>query len=81
MSTRNFTEEDEGKRVVNADGEKIGIISGVQNGDAYVDPDPGITDKIMSKLGWEHVDEDDYRLDRSRVERIDDDEIRLKRMD
>lgn len=79
MAQRTITEKDEGKRVVNADGDKIGIVSGVRSGRAYVDPDPGIGDKIRSMLGWENIDEDDHPLDNSKIDSITDDEIRLKR--
>lgn len=77
----NITEDDEGKTVVNADGEKVGIVSGVRGGTAYVDPDPGLTDAIKSKLGWEDVDTEDYPLKEDRIEGVDEDEdeIRLSR--
>ncbi|WP_236044761.1 PRC-barrel domain containing protein [Haloarcula nitratireducens] len=78
MARTNLSEEDEGKRVVNNRGDEVGVISGYRGGHAYVDPDPGITDKIMSTLGWENVDDDDYKLDSSQVASIDDDEVRLK---
>jgi hypothetical protein len=78
MARTRLTEKDEGKRVLNADGETIGMISGFRGGKAYVDPDPGITDKIMSRLGWENVDEDDYTLDSDMVAQISDDEVHLK---
>ncbi len=79
MAQRTITEKDDGKRVVNADGEKIGVVSGVRNGTAYVDPDPGLGDRILSKLGWDNIDEDDYPLERESVDAVTDDEIRLKR--
>ena len=72
-----FTEEDEGKRVVDSRGEKVGMVKSVRGGQAYVDPDPGITDSIKSKLGWESVDADDYALDETQVEEITGDEVRL----
>ncbi|WP_254273328.1 PRC-barrel domain containing protein [Haloarcula marina] len=78
MARPKLTETDEGKRVVNHKGEAIGVISGFRGGNAYVDPDPGITDKIMSRLGWADVDDDDYVLESRKVETITDDEIRLK---
>ena len=74
-----LTESDEGKAVVNASGEQVGIVSGFRGGVAYVDPDPGIGDKLMSKLGWGDVDDDDYPLDGSDVETVTDDEVRLRR--
>lgn len=74
----NVTERDEGKKVVDAGGDEIGIVSGVRGGTAYVDPSPGIGDSLKSKLGWESVDENDYPLDETHVDRITDDEIRLR---
>lgn len=73
-----ISEGDEGKTVVNRDGEKIGRVTNVQGGTAFVDPDPGITDTIKAKLGWEDVEGDDYRLDTSEIDNITDDEIRLR---
>ena len=78
MERTNITDDDEGKRVVNSTGEKIGMVTGVRAGTAYVDPDPGITDSIRSKLGWGDVDQDDFALQEDRIEAITDDEIRLK---
>lgn len=75
--TRNITEDDEGKEVVDSNGETIGIVSSVRAGTAYVDPDPGLTDSIKSKLGWNEPDTDDYPLDDSRVDTVTDDEVRL----
>lgn len=72
-----ITDDDEGKTVVNQQGESIGLVSGVRGGKAYVDPDPGLADKIKSKLGWEDVDEDDYHLDDDQIDTITDDEVRL----
>jgi hypothetical protein len=74
-----ISEADEGKRVVDAEGDELGIVSGFRGGRAYVDPDPDLTDTILSKLGWENVDEDDYAIEQSDVERVTDDEVRLNR--
>lgn len=76
----NFTDDDEGKRVVNSNGDKIGMIKEVRGGTVHVDPDPGITDSVKSKLGWGDSDEETYSLDESNVESISDDEVRLQRM-
>jgi hypothetical protein len=69
----------EGKHVINADGEEVGIVSGARGDVAYVDPDPGISDTVKSMLGWDHVEEDDYTLRRENIERITDDEVHLTR--
>jgi hypothetical protein len=74
-----ITETDEGKQVVNAAGKKIGMVSKVEGQDVHVDPDPGLTDTIKSKLGWGDADEDTYALDRSDIASVTDDEVRLHR--
>lgn len=79
MDENVITEDDEGKSVVNADGDEIGIVSEVRNDTAYVDPDPGIGENIKSKLGWGSADADDYPLDRASIEAVTDDEVRLRR--
>lgn len=66
-----------GTDVVDADGEKIGIVSAVTHGTARVDPDPGLTDKVKASLGWDDTDEEDYPLQEEAVESVTDDEIRL----
>ena len=74
-----ITAQEEGKRVVNNTGEKVGMVSKVEGDRAHVDPDPGIGDTIKSKLGWGDSDEDTYPVDESDIESIDNDEVRLKR--
>lgn len=76
----NFTDDDEGKHVVNAEGETIGIVEAVEGGAAHVEPDPGITDTIKSRLGWGDSDEETYRLEAEHVDTITDDEIQLDRL-
>ena len=71
-------ESAEGKRVVNEDGEEIGLVTTVRDGTAYVDPDPGMTEKLMSKLGWDDADAEDYPLPESSIERITDEEIHVR---
>jgi len=68
----------EDKHVINARGERVGIVSGVRGGTAYVDPDPGIADQVKSLLGWNDVDDDDRPLREDAIERVTDDEIHLR---
>lgn len=77
MAQTTLTETDEGKKVLNHEGTEIGMITGFRGGKAYVDPDPGLTDSLMSKLGWSDVGDDDYAIENSSVERITDDEVHL----
>lgn len=77
-SKTTLTENDEGKRVVNARGDEVGRVVEVKRGSAYVNPDPSLTDKLMSKLGWgDGDDEGNYRLDETDIETVTDDEVRL----
>lgn len=77
-TSRQLERDDIGKRVVNADGDRIGLISDVEDGVGYVDPEPGISERIRSRLGWGHHDNDDHRLRRSEIATVTDDEVRLK---
>lgn len=73
----NVTADDEGKEVVQ-DGETVGRVVQVEHGTAYVDPDPGITETLLSKLGWADRDEDSYPLQETAIDQVTDDQIRLK---
>lgn len=77
MARMNVTDDDEGKRVVNDRGDEIGRVTEVRGGTAHVDPDPGMTDTLKSKLGWGDTDEETYPLQEGMIEEIGDDEIRV----
>ncbi|KDS91003.1 hypothetical protein FK85_07445 [Halorubrum saccharovorum] len=79
QNDKTLTADDEGKDVVNSDGDKIGRVTNVEHGKAHVDPDPGLADTIRSKLGWGDDDEEDYVLNTSSIETVTDDEIHLSR--
>ncbi|ELY61609.1 hypothetical protein [Natronolimnohabitans innermongolicus] len=74
-----FTDDDEGKQVVNANGERIGIVESVDAGTPYVNPNPDVTDSIKTALGWGDADEETYVLDTDDVEAVTDREIRVRR--
>jgi hypothetical protein len=74
-----LTDEDEGKSVVNASGDQVGRVVSVEHGTAHVDPDPGLTEAVRSKLGWGEADEETYQLDTATIQSVTDDEIRLSR--
>jgi len=67
-------EEDEGKQVINADGDELGEVVDAEDGVAYVDPHPSLTEKIMARLGAEE-NEDYYRLREDRIDRITDNDV------
>ena len=76
-----FSEDDVGKPVVDAHDDTVGIVEDVENGTAYVDPDPGLAEKIKSRLGWSDEDATDaetFALPDRYVDSVTDDEVRLE---
>lgn len=73
-----ITSSDEGKPVVHGT-ETVGRVVDVEHGTAYVDPDPGIAETVMSKLGWADKDAETYPLQDASIAEITDDEVRLRR--
>lgn len=75
----NVTDDDVGKRIVSGSGDEVGRVAEVDVGFLYVDPDPGLADKIRATLGWrEKHEEGTYRLESNQIDTITDDEIRLR---
>lgn len=77
MQSHQFTNDDIGKTVVDQHGTEIGLVSGVRHGTAYVDPEPNLTTKLKTKLGWEDVEDEEYPLQDVAVESVTDDTVRL----
>lgn len=70
--------DDEGKTVVDASGEDVGVVVEVERETVYVDPDPATVDRFKSVLGWSDVDEEQARPIRAeRIARITDERIEL----
>lgn len=69
--------DDVGKPVVVSGGDQIGMVTEVEGDTAYVDPHPGMTEKIMAKLGWGDRDSQDLPLEADRIAVITDDEVQL----
>lgn len=72
------TEDDEAKRVLDGDGERIGIVDEVEDGTAYVDPDAGIDAELESKLGWGPTQRATYPLRHDAIEAVDEEAVRLR---
>ena len=72
-----LSESDEGKRVVNALGDDVGRVVEVREGVAYVEPDPTMTETLMSKLGWGEDDSETYRLEAENIDEVDDEAVHL----
>lgn len=77
MSTA-LTEDAVGNDVVDAQGDKIGIVTAIEHGTPRVDSDPGLTDTFKAKLGWEDSGEEDYPLQEAAIDTVTDDEVRLQ---
>lgn len=75
---RNFDSDDEGKSVVTADGDTVGTVESTSGSTAHVKPDSNLTQSVRRRLGWTEEGEETYSLEKSKVDRITDDEIRLK---
>lgn len=75
---RNFEDDDEGKRVVTADGDEIGTVSRAEESRLHIKPAENLSRSVRRRLGWSE-DEDDYVLRKSKVDSIAGDEIHLKK--
>lgn len=71
--------EDEGKYLMDAEGEQIGIVTGVDTDEnvAYVEPDPDLSEAWIQSLGYGDSDEDDIAVPGSSVDTITDTELRV----
>ncbi|THE65410.1 PRC-barrel domain containing protein [Salinadaptatus halalkaliphilus] len=78
MTREQLTAADEGKRVLNTDGNDVGRIVAVEDGRGYVEPNPSLTDTIKAKLGWGDPTETAHPLDEGSIERITDEAIYLR---
>ena len=73
--------EDEGKFLMDAEAEQIGIVTEVDPEEqaAYVDPDPNVSEAILQGLGFGDADSDDIEVPSEAVETVTDSEIRVAR--
>ncbi|WP_336345217.1 DUF2171 domain-containing protein [Halalkalicoccus ordinarius] len=70
------TEDDEGKNVLDANGDRVGLVAAVEGGTLHVETDPSITDDLKAALGWGDA-EDTRAVDESEIERITGDTVHL----
>ena len=68
----------EGKTVVDHEGNTVGLVDDIEGETLYVEPDPGLTDRLSTRLGWADRDEDDRPIDADLVEEVTDDAVVLK---
>lgn len=74
-----LTTEDEGKVLVDSDGEQFGVVTAVEDGTAYVDPDPSIAEAVVQAFGWGDSGEDDIEVPPEAIDTVTDEEIRVSR--
>ena len=75
---REFRSEDVGKRVVSAEGHRVGTVVKISGGAAHVRPALDISVRIREKLDWTGAGRDTYPLRRRMVAEITDEKIRLR---
>jgi hypothetical protein len=75
--TTELSESDEGKDVVSSDDQNVGVVKEVDGGTIHVDPDPGITDELKSKLGWSDSGGETYPVSQDDIATVTDGEVRL----
>jgi hypothetical protein len=71
---------DEGKVLMDIEGEEIGIVTGVDTDEqvAYVEPDAGIGEAIVQGFGYGDADEDDIEVPADSVATVTDTELRVE---
>lgn len=70
---------DEGKFLMDIEGEQIGIVTEVDTDAqvAYVEPEPGLAESIVQGYGFGSADEDDIEVPAEAVETVTDSELRV----
>ena len=76
--TADLTDDDSGKKVVSGT-ERVGVVTDVRGGTAYVDPDwDHVDDGLAEALDWDSDADDDQPLDESAVTAVRNSEVRLR---
>jgi len=73
--------EDEGKFLMDVEGEQIGIVTEVDTDRqvAFVEPEPGVAESVVQGLGFGDADEDDIEVPADSVATVTDSELRVDR--
>ena len=75
--TANVSEEDEGKTVIDANGERVGTVHAVDDGAALVDPVTEVDPMLPRILGW--IDDPGVmRVSEQSIETITESQVRLR---
>ncbi|OAQ52313.1 hypothetical protein HTG_11870 [Natrinema mahii] len=73
--TAPLTDDAVGKTVVDVEGKELGIVASVENGSAYVDPDPSLAEQVLASVGWEGEDDEDYVVTEDMLRRVDNEVV------
>ncbi|GAB7019463.1 hypothetical protein [Halostagnicola bangensis] len=65
-----ITNDEVGKTVVDAKGKTLGIVSSVEDDTAFVDPNPSLLEQLLSKIGMEDTDGEEYRVTEDMLESV-----------
>lgn len=75
--TAELSDDDRGKTVVRGT-ERIGVVTDVRGGTAYVDPEwDNVDEGLKETLGWEE-DDDTYTIEESAFTTVQNTEVRLR---
>ncbi|MFD1564765.1 hypothetical protein ACFR99_14585 [Haloarchaeobius amylolyticus] len=74
-ATIELTHDEQGKDVIDDSGQQIGMVAEVEGQTAYIDPEPGLTDRLKARLDWGGHGDEDYPVDASQIKEITDDEV------
>jgi len=74
-ATIELSQDEQGKDVIDDSGQQIGMVAEVEGQTAYVDPEPGLTDRLKARLDWGGHGDEDYPVDASQITEITDDEV------
>lgn len=66
-----------GKQVVDTVGREIGLVAELRQGTAYIDPDPGIVDRLRVRLGIGSAGPNAVPLHEDRITSVTDAAIRI----
>ncbi|WP_394739149.1 hypothetical protein [Natronococcus roseus] len=73
-----LSDDEVGKKVIDAEGKELGIVAKVEDDRASVDPNPSVAEHLLAKIGVEGEDDEDYLVTESMVDRVDDDTVVLQ---
>ena len=76
--TREFMDSDQGKPVVTYEGDKVGTIDRIDGQTAHIKPTQGLAESTRQKLGVSDEGQSVFEIDHSKVDSINDVEVRLQ---